>query len=196
MAYQWYANGVAVSGATNQSYTLKADDAGKVIAVKAVFTDNAGYDESVTSATSMPVELWRLWSSKPYPALVSEEDAYMPAVAPLDITLKRVLVDTAIDDKDAYMPAVKPLDITLKSSLEDKVVTIDSDAYQPSVKPLDITLKSLLMSKNIDDKDAYTPSVKPLDITLKRVLVTQNVDDKDAYMPSVKPLDITLKTGV
>lgn len=75
VAYQWYANGVPISGATNQIYTLKADDAGKVIAGKAVFTDNAGYDESATSAASVPVK--PIVPSPPAGAVVSLSGWYL-----------------------------------------------------------------------------------------------------------------------
>lgn len=56
VAYQWYAANAAISGATAKTYTLKADQAGKAITVKATFTDNNGYAESVTSSASDVVQ--------------------------------------------------------------------------------------------------------------------------------------------
>lgn len=56
VAYQWLADSVAISGATAKTYTLKEAQAGKAITVKATFTDNDGYAESVTSAASEVVE--------------------------------------------------------------------------------------------------------------------------------------------
>jgi len=40
-------------------------------------------------------------------------EAYQPAIEPLDITLKRVLIENTKYDIEAYKPSVKPLDITL-----------------------------------------------------------------------------------
>ena len=39
LAYQWKANGIAISGATGSSYTLTAADVGKIISVSARYTD-------------------------------------------------------------------------------------------------------------------------------------------------------------
>lgn len=58
--HQWYASGEAISGATSKTYTLKTAQAGKVITVKAEYTDIDGYVESVTSAATevvKPVEI-------------------------------------------------------------------------------------------------------------------------------------------
>ena len=52
VAYQWLADNVAIPGATAKTYTLKTEQVGKAITVEAVFTDNDGYAESVTSAAS------------------------------------------------------------------------------------------------------------------------------------------------
>ena len=50
--YQWYADGEVISGATSDTYVIKEAEAGKGITVKAQFTDNDGYVESVTSPES------------------------------------------------------------------------------------------------------------------------------------------------
>jgi hypothetical protein len=52
ITYQWRADGVAIGGATGNSYTLTLADVGKVISVVASFTDGAGTGESVTQAMS------------------------------------------------------------------------------------------------------------------------------------------------
>ncbi len=135
-----------------------------------------------------------IYESNLYPMLVEKQDAYQSTVKPLDITLKRLLKDIAIDS-DAYTPSVKPLDITLRNLLRRSDID-GKDAYQSTVKPLDISLYRILKETTIDDSAAYMQSVKPLDITLKRVLIEHTVKDIDAYSPSVKPLDITLKTGI
>ncbi len=53
--YQWLADDVDISGATDSSYTVVTADAGKVIKVTVSFTDDAGNEESVTSAATAVV---------------------------------------------------------------------------------------------------------------------------------------------
>ena len=53
--YQWLAADIDISGATSSSYTVVTVDAGKVIKVTVSFTDDAGKDESVTSAATAAV---------------------------------------------------------------------------------------------------------------------------------------------
>ena len=55
--YQWLADNTDISGATGSSYTLVAGDAGKAIKVTVSFTDDAGNEESVTSAATAAVAL-------------------------------------------------------------------------------------------------------------------------------------------
>ena len=53
--YQWLADDTEISGATGSSYTVVAADAGKTIKVQVSFTDDAGNEESVTSAATAAV---------------------------------------------------------------------------------------------------------------------------------------------
>ncbi len=53
--YQWLADDLNISGATGSSYTMVTADAGKVIKVTVSFTDDAGNEESVTSAATATV---------------------------------------------------------------------------------------------------------------------------------------------
>ena len=55
--YQWLADDADISGATGSSYTLVAADVGKAIKVTVSFTDDAGNEESVTSAATAAVAL-------------------------------------------------------------------------------------------------------------------------------------------
>ena len=48
-SYQWLADGVDISGATDNTYTLVADDEGSAISLRVSFTDDGGNDESLTS---------------------------------------------------------------------------------------------------------------------------------------------------
>ena len=53
--YQWYADGVPVSGATSSSFTLAEAQVGKAISVALTYTDGAGNTESKTSASTSRV---------------------------------------------------------------------------------------------------------------------------------------------
>ena len=50
--YQWLADDTAVQGATDATYTLAVADEGKAIKVQVSFTDDAGNDETLTSAAT------------------------------------------------------------------------------------------------------------------------------------------------
>ena len=50
--YQWLADDADISGATNATYTLAAADEGKAIKVQVGFADDAGNDETLTSAAT------------------------------------------------------------------------------------------------------------------------------------------------
>ena len=51
-SYQWIADDTDISGATNASYTLTSSEEGKAIKVRVSFTDDAGNDETLTSAAT------------------------------------------------------------------------------------------------------------------------------------------------
>ena len=68
--YQWTAGGAGISGATGASHTLTAAEEGQTIQVRVDFTDDAGNDESLTSAATVavapkPVPLTASFQSKP-----------------------------------------------------------------------------------------------------------------------------------
>ena len=54
-SYRWLAGGTAISGATARAYTPLEADEGKAITVQVNFTDDAGNDESLTSAATVAV---------------------------------------------------------------------------------------------------------------------------------------------
>ena len=54
-AYQWQADGVAITGATNRNYQLKEAEVGKKLTVTVSFNDDAGYHESLTSSATRAV---------------------------------------------------------------------------------------------------------------------------------------------
>ena len=51
-SYQWLADNAAIAGATGSAYTLADADEGKAITVQVSFTDDAGNDETLTSAAT------------------------------------------------------------------------------------------------------------------------------------------------
>ena len=56
LSHQWQRDGDAISGATGTTYTATRDDGGHTITVTVSFTDDDGYDETVTSAgVAIPV---------------------------------------------------------------------------------------------------------------------------------------------
>ena len=55
-SYQWLADGADIAGATAGTYTLVDADAGKTVRVRVSFTDDAGNEESLTSAATDVVE--------------------------------------------------------------------------------------------------------------------------------------------
>ena len=48
--YQWLADDAAITGATEQTYTLTDNEQGKSVAVRVSFTDDQGHSETITSA--------------------------------------------------------------------------------------------------------------------------------------------------
>ena len=53
--YQWLADDAEIRDATDSTYGLNADDEGKTIRVRVIFTDGAGNDETLTSAPTAQV---------------------------------------------------------------------------------------------------------------------------------------------
>ena len=54
-AYQWIAGGSDIAGATGSTYTLTATEQGQTIQVRVSFTDDADYEEMLTSAATAAV---------------------------------------------------------------------------------------------------------------------------------------------
>ncbi|MDO4777922.1 MAG: right-handed parallel beta-helix repeat-containing protein, partial [Cardiobacteriaceae bacterium] len=53
--YQWFADGQAISGATAAEYQIRAADNGKILSVRATFTDAAGNEEQAESLPGIAV---------------------------------------------------------------------------------------------------------------------------------------------
>ena len=65
--YQWIAGGSDIDGATGFSYTLTSSEEGETVQVRVSFTDDAGNDESLTSAATAAV------AARPSPLTASVE---------------------------------------------------------------------------------------------------------------------------
>ena len=55
-SYQWISGGADIDGATGSSYTLTASEQGQTIQARVTFTDDAGNDETLTSALVSTVQ--------------------------------------------------------------------------------------------------------------------------------------------
>ena len=55
VAYQWMANGTAIEGATTSSFVITEAQLSQVISLMVTYTDNDGFDESITSAETVAV---------------------------------------------------------------------------------------------------------------------------------------------
>ena len=55
-SYQWQADGADIPGATSDTYTMAEADEGKAVSVTVTFTDDAGNEETLTSAATAAVE--------------------------------------------------------------------------------------------------------------------------------------------
>ena len=77
--YQWVADDSDIAGATASTYVLTDDDVGKTVRVRVSFTDDAGNEETLTSAATSVVE---------------------PALPPLTVTLENT--PTSHNGTDAF----------------------------------------------------------------------------------------------
>ena len=64
-AHQWLRGDADIAGATGYRYTLADSDEGRTIRVRVTFTDDAGNEESLTSAASGPVLEEPVWGDGP-----------------------------------------------------------------------------------------------------------------------------------
>ena len=53
--YRWLADDAEIAGATGSIHTLTASDEGRIIKVRVSFTDDAGSEETLTSAATVAV---------------------------------------------------------------------------------------------------------------------------------------------
>ena len=73
--YQWLADGTGIDGATSSTYTPADSDVGKTIKVRVSFTDDAGNEETLTSAATDTVAAAATAPGQPEHLNVSPRDA-------------------------------------------------------------------------------------------------------------------------
>ena len=96
-SYQWLADGTDVEGATDQTYEVAGKDEGKTIKVRVTFTDNAGKEETLTSAATAPVK----------PAQSNEPATGLPTINGTAQVGETLTADTSgISDADGMTNAV------------------------------------------------------------------------------------------
>ena len=96
-SYQWLADETDVEGATAPTYEITEKDEGKTIKVRVTFTDNAGKEETLTSAATAPVK----------PAQSNEPATGLPTINGTAQVGETLTADTSgISDADGMTNAV------------------------------------------------------------------------------------------
>ena len=84
-SYQWLADGVDISGATDSTYTLTDADEDKSVKVRVSFTDDAGNDETLTSAATAAVSRQ---PAEPLTASLENEFTHHDGLSPFTFELR------------------------------------------------------------------------------------------------------------
>ena len=90
LSYQWKADGVNISAATSQTYTLTQDEVGKSISVLVSYTDGDGVDEFVASTSTASI------------VNINDTPSGLPVIVGLAARGRTLYVDTStITDTDS-----------------------------------------------------------------------------------------------
>ena len=154
--YQWLADGADISGATNATYTLAAADEGKAIKVEVTFTDDAGNEETLTSAAtgavlaSTQADSEDESSLRSYITVVVAEDTSDADNPQTDFTITWSDTDTCSTEYNAYLniePGNRPghetpgSQLDLGSSASDgALITKSLSGVQGSVEGFNVEL--------------------------------------------------------
>ncbi|AKF13575.1 putative YapH protein [Sinorhizobium phage phiN3] len=105
-AYQWKSNGVAISGATNSTYTLTANETGDSVTVSVTATNAAGSTEATSNAIG-PIEASAAYSGEAvalFAAMtVQPSDTRKTAIDNMIVALKNANVWNKMDAIQVYM---------------------------------------------------------------------------------------------
>ena len=143
--YQWFADGVAINGATGASYTPTPADKGKNITVSVGYTDQAGHVESVTST---PTDLVKgstgqtsngtlLINGDPYTgrtltATIDDADGLPDSGIRYQWFADGVLINNATGANYTLTPAERGKNITVTAGYTDKAGNAESITSSPT----------------------------------------------------------------
>ncbi|MEY4863984.1 MAG: hypothetical protein RLZ51_2079, partial [Pseudomonadota bacterium] len=153
IAFQWRADGIAIPGATSDTFTLSRNHVGKLISVLASYTDGFGTQESLVSdptAAVLDINHIPILNSGPSPQM---PDVLEGATDPAGITISSLLVDGSVSDIDnddqlgLEAIAIEGLNNSLgtwqyRLSGSSQWLTIHADLINSSTNPLALLLGS------------------------------------------------------
>ena len=141
-SYQWLADETDIEGATDSTYEITEKDEGKTIKVRVTFTDNAGKEETLTSAATAPVK----------PAQSNEPATGLPTINGTAQVGETLTADTSgISDADGMTNAVLRYQWTRRDSDTDEDIQGATDStYEVSDEDEGKTIR--LMVSFSDDR--------------------------------------------
>ena len=196
-SYAWFADGVAIDGATSSTLVLTQDQVGKVITVTASYEDGQGTAESVTSAATDPVENV---DDAPTAVVLSwtGDDPATPAVNEVS-TLG--VITAAITDVDGGDPSAIAIgwEVSFNGTdwieAEDAGGPITGDTFTPTAADVGLQVRAVVTWTNPADandvivlRSEPTPAVWGVDngnwymnvFDADGLLVRQDFTDRDA----------------
>ena len=168
-SYQWLGNDADISGATGQTYTPGAADAGKTLKVRVAFTDGGGTAETLTSAATGPVAARSALSVADADA-TEEDDAALAFVVTLNpaaarsVTVAYATADGTATAGDDYTSTSGTLTFAVGDTSKTVSVPIADDAADDGGETLTLTLSNATVAEiadasatgTIGDDDANT----------------------------------------
>ncbi len=143
-SYQWLADNAAIAGATGSTYTLADADEGKAIKVQVSFTDDAGNDETLTSAATDAVSAVGARAQQ-----LCSGGGYDPVPTEVDVEVVPIVVESTIDeyfvlyvryDLDADSTVYLPVSVTLgqagTTTLSENVAALPAERYRVQKFPV------------------------------------------------------------
>ena len=136
-SYQWLADDADIQDGDASTYTVSDDDVGKTIKVRVSFTDDANYQESLTSAATTAV------SARPNSSATCPGGAYDPVPTPIEVEAVPILIKSTADDYfvlyarhdlDADTSVEIPVAVTLgqagTTTLAENVAPLPKERYR------------------------------------------------------------------
>ena len=158
-SYQWIGNGgtgdTDIAGATKQTYTPVAADAGKTLKVRVTFTDGGGTVETLTSAATEPVAARSALSVADAVASEEEDTALDFEVTLNPAAARTVTVDYATADDtatagDDYTATNGTLTFGVGETSKTVSVPITDDTVEDGGETLTLTLSNATVAEIAD----------------------------------------------